>query len=150
MKIKTYMTANMNAYCNAACPACTMPLTMSCDATNGGAVRNVTVLSMTRATDDSRFTSALESGTGSPLAVNLFAWMICALYRPRNDDDACARRTSETHRLLQCAYMTALHAAIHRSTIASKNSPMHAPIIAPVLFGTHPRNQSMSPVVKCR
>jgi hypothetical protein len=52
------------------------------------------------------------------------------------------------HLLLQCASMTALHAATHLSTNASINSPMQVPTIAPALFGTHPKNKTLSPDVK--
>jgi hypothetical protein len=40
--------------------------------------------------------------------------------------------------------------ANHRSAVASKKSPMHAPAIDPAVLGAHPRNHRLSPMVKCK
>lgn len=58
--------------------------------------------------------------------------------RRRND-------SKSTHRLRQCPSIPALHAASHLSAIPSSSSPIHAPIIAPVLLGTHPSKRIVSP-----
>jgi len=56
----------------------------------------------------------------------------------------------KTHSFLQWLSATLLIAATHLSTIANRKSPIQVPIIAPVLIGTHPLNQIVSPGVKCR
>lgn len=104
---------------------------------------------------DGDFESDELYATGRPAA--FFSCIATrALQRNEISDNSTKRErrrrpnATQTHLLRQCSSITARPAAIHLSIIASRNRPMQAPTIAPELDGTHPKNHSVSPGVKCR
>ncbi len=74
------MTANMNAYWSAACPAYKIPRTISCDKMKGSALRSVAASLITVDVEEvCFFRSGVDDERGRPLPFILLACTIRAL-----------------------------------------------------------------------